>query len=176
MEHVSLRKASLCDVISLQQIGRQTFQETFAASNSEDNMRAYLEEGFSAAKLTAELQNPESTFYLAELNSTVIGYLKVNTGAAQTEQQSAASLEIERIYVLQAYHGKKVGQVLYEQAMQLATQAQVDFVWLGVWEQNAQAIRFYQKNGFDEFDKHVFQLGDDAQIDILMKRTLTSAA
>jgi ribosomal protein S18 acetylase RimI-like enzyme len=173
MEIIILRKAALDDIYFLQQIGRRTFYETFAASNSEQNMTAYLEEGFSVEKLTTELQNPYSAFYLAELDHAVIGYLKVNTGAAQTELREAHALEIERIYVLQTYYGKKVGQLLYEKALQLAQETQADYVWLGVWEENPRAIRFYQKNGFVEFDKHVFTLGDDEQTDIMMKLPLT---
>lgn len=172
MEPVITRKVGPQDLAQLQQIGRQTFFETFAASNSEENMRSYLAEGFSAEKLLAELHNPHSAFYFAELDNAVIGYLKVNTGSAQTEQQKGNALEIERIYVLQAYHGKKVAQALYDQAMQLATHAQTDYVWLGVWEENPRAIRFYQKNGFVAFDQHVFKLGDDEQTDILMKKSL----
>lgn len=173
MSEVSIRPATIQEVAQVQQIGRQTFFETFAASNSEQNMRAYLEEGFSTGKVTAELQNPDSRFYFAELDSIIIGYLKVNTGPAQTEAQPADALEIERIYVLQAYHGRHVGQALYDQAMRLAAQVQARYVWLGVWEENPRAIRFYQKNGFAEFGKHVFTLGDDQQTDILMQRPLT---
>jgi len=172
METIRISQATLLDLSRLQQIGRQTFLETFAAGNSEENMQAYLEEGFSSAKLTAELQEPNSAFYLAELAGTTIGYLKVNTGAAQTERLANSAFEIERIYVLQAFHGKKVGQLLYEKALQLATQAQAAYVWLGVWEENPRAIRFYQKNGFVAFDKHIFKLGDDEQTDILMKLPL----
>jgi ribosomal protein S18 acetylase RimI-like enzyme len=172
MEAINLRKATLADSSNLQQIGQQTFFETFGASNSEQNMKTYLEEGFSLEKLTAELQNPHSAFYFAELDHRIIGYLKVNVGASQTELQEERALEIERIYVVQAYHGKKVGQVLYEKALQLAREAQADYVWLGVWEENPRAIRFYQKNGFVEFDKHIFTLGDDEQTDIMMKLPL----
>ncbi|MBO0358028.1 GNAT family N-acetyltransferase [Hymenobacter sp. BT186] len=174
MHPITIRQATSQDLDVLQQIGRQTFRETFSATNSAENMKRYLEEGFSGEKLLAELQNPHSTFYFAELAGTVIGYLKVNTGPAQTEAQSVSALEIERIYVLQAYHGQQIGQVLYNQAMQLAVQANADYVWLGVWEENPRAIRFYQKNGFVAFDKHVFMLGDDAQTDILMKLPLVS--
>jgi ribosomal protein S18 acetylase RimI-like enzyme len=170
MEPVTIQQASITDLNHLQQIGRQTFLETFAASNSEENMQAYLAEGFSRDKLMAELQHPHSAFYLARQASRVIGYLKVNTGTAQTEPQDAPALEIERIYVLQEFHGQHIGQLLYEQALALAQQAQVQYVWLGVWEENQRAIRFYQKNGFTEFGKHVFTLGDDAQTDIMMKR------
>lgn len=170
MNPMTLRKVTIQDVENLQQISRQTFAETFAASNSEQNMRAYLEDGFSVEKLTAELQNSDSTFYFAELDKVVIGYLKVNSGASQTELKDQQALEIERIYVLAAYHGKQVGQLLYNQALQLARQAGAEYVWLGVWEENPRAIQFYKKNGFVEFDKHVFKLGDDEQTDIMMKR------
>lgn len=174
MEQITLRKATLLDITQLQQIGRQTFTETFAANNDEQNLRSYLEEGFSLAKLAVELQDPNSAFYFAELNHTVIGYLKVNTGLAQTEMKNEHAFEIERIYVLQAYHGQKVGQLLYEKALQLAQQSSADYVWLGVWEENPRAIQFYRKNGFVEFDKHTFTLGDEKQIDLMMKRPLTS--
>jgi predicted GNAT family acetyltransferase len=46
----------------------------------------------------------------------------VNTGKAQTELQDDTSLEIERIYVKQSHHGKKVGQLLYDQALSIAQQ------------------------------------------------------
>ena len=173
-DSLTLRPVTLADadVSQLQQIGRQTFFETFAASNSEENMRAYLFNGFALDKLRAELAQPYSTCYFAEQAGRVIGYLKVNTGPAQTEQQADNALEIERIYVLQEFHGQRVGQLLYEQALALAQQAQVDYLWLGVWEENPRAIRFYEKNGFVAFDKHVFLLGDDVQTDIMMKRPL----
>ena len=174
MEPITLRKVTLADhdVSQLQQIGRQTFFETFAASNSEENMRQYLEDGFAPDKLRAELEQSLSMFYFAEQAGRVVGYLKVNTGSAQTEQQADNALEVERIYVLQEFHGQRVGQVLYEQALALAQEAQVDYLWLGVWEENPRAIRFYQKNGFVAFDKHVFRLGEDEQTDIMMKRPL----
>ncbi|UOQ52663.1 GNAT family N-acetyltransferase [Hymenobacter cellulosivorans] len=176
MNQVTIRPVSPQEVDQLQQIGRQTFFETFATSNSEPNMRTYLAEGFATEKLMAELQNPDSRFYFAELNNAVVGYLKVNTGRAQTEAQPADALEIERIYVLQDYHGQHVGQALYDQALQLAAQARASYLWLGVWEANPRAIRFYQKNGFVEFGKHVFTLGDDQQTDILMRRPLTDSS
>jgi ribosomal protein S18 acetylase RimI-like enzyme len=74
--------------------------------------------------------------------------------------------------VLNEYHGKKVGQLLYDKAIQVATLMQVDYVWLGVWEENQRALSFYKKNGFVEFDKHIFKLGEDEQTDIMMKLSL----
>ncbi|WP_312336930.1 GNAT family N-acetyltransferase [Sphingobacterium sp.] len=167
---VDITKVKLTDIDLLQEIGKKTFVQTFSDTNTEDNMKAYLAEGFSREKLLSELCNEESEFYFATVENKVVGYLKVNTGQAQTEQQCPQALEIERIYVLQEFHGRKVGQLLYEKALSLAQRKEAPFVWLGVWEKNLRAINFYQKNGFVAFDQHIFQLGDDKQTDVLMKK------
>ena len=174
MDNIEIRKVSVNEIDQLQKIGRQTFQETFSESNSEVNMKSYLEDGFSEVKLTAELNNENSEFYFAMLDNEVIGYLKINIGESQTELKDSKALEIERIYVLRDFHGKSVGQLLYNKAMQIAKQKEAQYVWLGVWEENPRAIHFYKKNGFVEFDKHIFRLGDDEQTDIMMKLKLKS--
>lgn len=161
------------DIEQLQAIGRQTFAETFSEQNSAENMAKYLEEAYADDKLSAELNDPNSLFYFAKLGSEVIGYLKLNFGASQTELKDNSALEIERIYVAKAFHGQKVGQLLYDKAIEVAKEKMVDYVWLGVWEENHRAIQFYTKNGFIAFDKHVFVLGNDAQTDIMMKLELT---
>ncbi len=169
---VLLKKASIADLHTLQQLSRKTFFEAFAAQNTEENMAQYLAEGFSVEKLGAELNNPESEFYFAHSEEAIIGYLKVNVGQAQTELHDQKALEIERIYVLKAFHGQQVGQLLLKKAIELAKQKEATFLWLGVWEENPRAIRFYEKNGFVPFGSHMFKMGDEEQRDILMKLDL----
>jgi diamine N-acetyltransferase len=172
MNHIEIKRVGQNDIQQLQKIGRQTFSETFSAGNTQEDMETYLEEGFSLEKLTAELQHKHSEFYFASLENEVIGYLKLNFGDSQTELKDDKALEIERIYVLKEFLGKNVGQLLYLKAMQMASQADVDYVWLGVWEENHRAINFYKKNGFVAFDKHIFKLGKDEQTDLMMKLQL----
>lgn len=172
MTAIKISEATIQDLELLQQIGRQTFSETFASSNTEEDMAAYLKEGFAIEKLTAELNNLNAIFYFAILNESVIGYLKLNFGQSQTELKDSNAMEIERIYVLKEFQGKNIGQLLYEKAIQIATQKNVEYIWLGVWEENKKAISFYQKNGFTQFDKHIFKLGNDEQTDIMMKLQL----
>jgi ribosomal protein S18 acetylase RimI-like enzyme len=172
MENIDIKSITLSDIDQLQQISRQTFYETFAVENTEEDMQQYLDEDLSKDKLTSEFNNPDAEFYFAMLNNAVIGYLKLNSGASQTELQDDKGLEIEWIYVLKEFHGKKVGQLLYERALQVARQKNADYVWLGVWENNLRAINFYKKNGFVAFDKHIFRLGNDEQTDIMMRLDL----
>ncbi len=158
------------DIETLQQISRQTFAETFSDVNTEENMRMYLNEAYGKEKLLSELKDPHTRFYFAKEGEEVIGYLKLNTAASQTELKDTQALEIERIYVLAAWQGKQVGKMLYDKAIEVAKEEHADYVWLGVWEENHKAIRFYERNGFVAFDKHIFRLGDDEQTDIMMKR------
>lgn len=132
-------------------------------------MSTYLEESLNIIKLRTELDNPDSKFYFAILNNEIIGYLKLNFGSAQTELKDDAGVELERIYVLKEFQGKKAGQLLYAKALEIAQTRNAQYLWLGVWEKNLKAIRFYQKNGFVEFDTHFFRLGNDIQTDIMMK-------
>jgi diamine N-acetyltransferase len=172
MKTIDIKKVTLTDIDQLQKISKKTFSETFSSGNTEENMAKYIEEGFSLERLTAELNNNNSEFYFAILENDVIGYLKLNFGKSQTELKDDKALEIERIYVLKEFYGKSVGQILYKKAIQIAKQTNADYIWLGVWENNPRAINFYRKNGFIEFDKHIFRLGDDEQTDIMMKLQL----
>lgn len=174
METVTIREITINDITKLQHIGKLTFSETFSTDNNEEDMNKYLETSFSIEKIKIELQDNNSIFYFAMYNEEPIGYLKLNWGPSQTEIKTENSLEIERIYVLKEFHGKKIGQLLFEKALEIAQIKNVNYIWLGVWEYNKKAIHFYEKNGFVAFDKHVFKLGNDVQTDIMMKRDLNS--
>lgn len=158
----------------LLRIGRKTFKESFSASNSKKNIKEYLKAAFSEKKIASELSNPHSQFYFARSKGKVIGYLKINVAEAQTELKEEPGLEIERIYVLATFHGLGVGQALFNKALQIAKEKKAPYIWLGVWEENPKALRFYQRNGFSAFGKHSFQLGDEEQTDILMKLPLSA--
>ena len=153
-------------------LSRQTFTEAFAAVNEEKYMSAYMDVAYAPEQLSRELANPHSRFFFACEGEHPVGYLKINFGEAQSDIRDPEAMEIERIYVLKAFQGKGVGQLLMDLAMTEAAIAGVRYVWLGVWEYNPLAQRFYRRNGFEVFGEHVFWLGEDKQTDILMRRDL----
>jgi len=172
MEPIQIVQIKLSEVVALQLLSKQTFTETFGAFNSEEDMNNYLNNNLSLDTLKNELSNPNSKFYFAIEGNKKIGYLKLNLGDAQSDVKDPASLEIERIYVLNTYFGKKVGQLLYQKALTMAKELKLKYIWLGVWEKNERAIQFYKKNGFVAFDQHIFKLGTDDQTDLLMRLEL----
>ena len=169
MNTIEIRKATVSDLETIQNISSQTFKETFAAVNTPENISNYVKESFNLKQLETELNNANSQFYIAYSDSEAVGYLKINFGDAQTESINENALEVQRIYVLQNFHGKNIGQLLLDEVKKIAKSSGVDSVWLGVWEENYRALRFYTKNGFVVFDKHVFIMGNDEQTDLLMQ-------
>ncbi len=172
MSKLDVIKISISELPELQHLSKVTFVETFAAYNTAEDMQEYLNSNLSIEKLTQELQNPNSEFYFAKLGESSIGYLKLNYADAQTEPQEQKAIEIERIYVLKAFQGIKAGQALLNKALEKAHSINAEILWLAVWEKNKNAISFYKKNKFEDFGTHIFQLGKDAQTDILMKLDL----
>jgi GNAT superfamily N-acetyltransferase len=169
MNNLKIKKIGISEISQLQKISKETFIETFDAYNTAEDMQEYLTTNLSTERLSKELQNPNSEFYFAKLGESSIGYLKLNMAQAQTEPQEKKALEIERIYVLKAFHGIKAGQALLNKALEKAHSINAEILWLAVWEMNKNAISFYKKNKFEDFGTHIFQLGKDAQTDILMK-------
>ena len=166
---LSLRMAEFADLASLLDLAQTSFVQAFTEGNKPENVQAYLSQAFTSVQLEKEWRNPASTFLLASLEGRLVGYTKVNLAAAQTDVQDPDSLEVARLYTLEEVWGKGVGQFLLDAALAFAKEKGKTFVWLGVWEHNARAIRFYEKNGFKAFGSHPFPFGDEIQNDWLMR-------
>lgn len=169
---IKIVEVSLKDLKKLREIARRTFHQSFAAVNTAENMQNYLDQHFSEEILRSEILNPDSRFFFANLRDEPVGYYKLNERGAQTVLPNDEGMEIERIYIDQAFKEMGIGSLLISKAVESGTESGAKYLWLGVWEYNKPAIRFYEKNRFKIFSHHIFKLGDDPQTDLLMKREL----
>ena len=172
LDQLKISPLRITEIESLRPLAIKYFLDSYAHLNTRENMQDYLDKAFSLAQLSAEFQSPNSQFYTAKYKQQIIGYLKVNFAAAQTDLNEETSLEVERIYVAAAFQGKKVGKALMNKAKEIALDSDLDYLWLGVWQKNPSAIAFYEKIGFVAFGTHTFVFGDEAQTDSLMKYIL----
>jgi ribosomal protein S18 acetylase RimI-like enzyme len=168
-----IRIATITDVDKLCEIGSKTFVETYGNQNTPENLQAYLDEKFNEKQISDELSTPDTIFLIIELENEVIGYSKMRVNIMENSDPNA--LEIERIYITKQHHGQKLGAFLMQGCIDTAIKNNYTSLWLGVWEHNPKAIAFYQKWGFEVFGTHIFQLGDDAQTDFLMKKKLSES-
>lgn len=171
LETITVRLASPDDVSLLSTLSATTFRCTFAADNTAEDIEAYLAENFSEEKLKQEFADPFATFFLAESGKPV-GYAKLYRGTPDASVTGAKPIEIVRLYVLPGGIGQGIGARLMQACLDTARSQGYETVWLGVWEHNLRAIRFYQKWGFGEVGSHIFQLGTDAQTDLILQKSL----
>ena len=166
--NLSFKKCSIEDLDVLMKISKETFVEAFQSQNNPEDFKRYIEEAFSKKSVKQQLLNSDSHFYFTYLNNALVGYFKLNENKAQNEPFKNA-IELERIYVIKDFQGQKIGKDMLEKAISISKSKKGDFLWLGVWEHNTSAIRFYERYDFKKFDEHSFYLGKDQQTDWLMK-------
>jgi ribosomal protein S18 acetylase RimI-like enzyme len=172
----SIRMATATDAETLAELAWRTFHDAFAPMNSPENMEAYMSENFTLQKFSAQIADPRATFLIAELEAMLVAFAKLCEGNAPDCVRGSAPIEIERFYVDQQFHGQGVAHTLMQACLERARQSGHKTVYLGVWENNHRAIAFYRKWGFEIVGSQIFQLGDDAQNDLLMERSLQEPA
>lgn len=160
------------DLDELVEVSVGTFTESYAGKNDPENFKKHLDEFFSSERLAQELANPNCHFYFIKQEQETVAYLKINVDQAQTEPNHHDGIEIERIYVLDAHKGKGLGKLMINKAIEIGKGLNKKYVWLGVWKENPKAISFYNQMGFEKMGTHVYQLGDEAQVDYMMGKDI----
>jgi diamine N-acetyltransferase len=167
-----IREARLEDVMELREVAIATYHDTFAVYNTPANMEAYFNNAYSQISLTNEFTEPGSKLFLAIADGKIIGFVRLRECDEVKDILGDNTVELQRLYVLTAWQGKSVGNELIKAALTYAVDRKYDWIWLGVWERNFNAQKFYMRYGFEKFSEHTFWQGDDPQIDWLLKKKL----
>lgn len=169
---VEFKRASISDVKTLTDLGQRTFIETFSKDNNKKDMDLYVAETFNSEKQLCEIQDSNRFIEIVWINEQPSGFLHLLNGTADSSVNGNRPIEILRLYVDSKWHGKGVGAGLMDRSLQIAKEQGFQTVWLGVWERNLRAQAFYQKYGFEVVGQHIFRLGNDEQIDLIMARKI----
>jgi GNAT superfamily N-acetyltransferase len=174
MSDIFIRKAEVDDAKPLTDLSYTTFWDAFAhhPKNAPDDLAHYMRQAFSLEQITDELNDPQSIFLIAEIDRELAGYAKLIVDSIEPGIKAEKPIELNRLYSQQRFLGQGVGQTLMEACFEFAKEKGHDTMWLGVWEYNPRAQRFYEKNGFELVGKHTFVLGTDPQTDLLMQRSI----
>ncbi len=167
---IQIRHATANDNHLLAEAGGRLFEAAFAAENRLEDMAAYLAESFGPGIQSAELADPASITLIAESEGRFAGYARLKEGRPGLEIGAQKAVELVRIYAEREQIGWGVGSALMQACLEEAATSGYDSIWLGVWEKNPRAIRFYEKWGFKAAGTQTFKLGEDIQTDIVMYR------
>jgi ribosomal protein S18 acetylase RimI-like enzyme len=174
MEEIKIRRAILEDAETLAELSRETFWDAFHENpkNAPEDMAAYMNSAFNVGQIRKELADEKAIFFVAEIENEAVGYAKLLIDNCEPEIKAEKPVELARLYSKQKFLGKGVGAKLMKECFSFAEKSGCDVMWLGVWEFNPRAQAFYRKHGFYEVGKHIFQLGSDAQTDVLMQKEI----
>ncbi len=166
---MTIRPATTQDFEELLRLAARTFTDTYAAYNTPENMQLHIQKTYNLETLRQELEVPHAQYSVVLDGQTLVAYCKVRCALQPPELVGKKHIELERIYVDKAYKRQGIGQKMIQYCIQNAQNDGFETFWLGVWSENPKAIAFYKKMNFEQFGTHTFLLGDDAQVDFLMK-------
>lgn len=166
------RHAVAEDAETLLEFAARIYYQTFASSNTPENMQSYLDTAFTLPKFQAELSDPRAIFILAEVEGHLTGYAKLLPDKAPVCVRGDAPIEMVRFYIDLPWHGSGLASALMELCLSEARQRGFKTIYLGVWEKNFRAQAFYRKWNFIRVGEHIFQMGDDPQTDWWMTRPI----
>jgi diamine N-acetyltransferase len=169
-----IRRGTLADAPLIASVGADTFATSFGAQNTPENLAKHLASAFGIDIQQRELADPAVTYLIAEQNGRTAGYAQVREGDAPSCVAGASPVEVRRFYVLPEFHGTGTAQALMDACADEARHRGGRTLWLGVWDQNPRAIRFYTKWGFEDVGGQTFMLGDDPQQDRVLSHSLES--
>lgn len=173
-DQIIIRQAVPEDAEIIREVAYTTFWDAFHdhPANAPHDLAAYMQNAFNDERVMAELSDPDNIFLIAEIEGEPAGYARLVKNSTEEGIAAENPIELNRLYSHQKFLGKGVGQALMDACFERALDAGADVIWLGVWEFNPRAQRFYEKNGFEYIGKHVFQFGSDPQTDLLMQKEI----
>jgi len=169
-----LTKAEKKDIQSLSLFSKRSFTDTFKGTCTDQDLEYFLENTYAPHLLEMEFNNPRSEVWLLKKNENIAGYIKLNFNAVLPEPQSGQGMEIQRLYIGKEFIGLGLGKTLMIHAEKRAREENESLLWLGVWEHNENAKRFYENLGFEYFGSHPFPIGNTPQVDLWMIKPLIS--
>jgi GNAT superfamily N-acetyltransferase len=168
----NIRPARVDDALPLTELAERTFRDAFGHLNTPSDIDSYCASAFSREIQLDEIRDPLVDTLVVERGSGLIAYAQLVPSAPPPCVVAAVPIELKRFYVLQTLHGRGVAAVLMDAVTRRACDRGADVVWLGVWERNARAHRFYEKCGFRDVGEHCFVLGTDTQRDVVMMKRI----
>jgi ribosomal protein S18 acetylase RimI-like enzyme len=167
--NLSIRQADISDVKIICALGVTTFYEAYYEQDDSGDLANYVLESFSQAQIEAEINDADSTFFIAELNGKAVGYAKLRENSTADYMDNENAVELHRIYILERAKGKGVGRELLNRCIETARAKGYETLWLGVWEQNSSALNFYEKTGFAKVGELQFPYGKAVGTNYVMK-------
>lgn len=170
---LQIRHAVAADAQELARRMADWFMAAYAHASDADNTAAFVAANFATERQAAEIDDPQIVTLIAETGGAMAGYAQVRLAtAAPACVPEADAVELGRFYVAPAYHGRGVAAPLMRNVRTVARERGRRWLWLMAWQEAPQALRFYEKHGFESVGTAVFMVGNDRKADFVMRAAI----
>lgn len=156
----------------LARVARQSFLDAFLPTNNAADVTDYADRFLNAESFLQQLSHPAYFTLGVFLQDRLIGYTQMHLN--RDEVYEGVDLELKRFYLLEEFHGKGYAELMMKACEDQACILGYSQFWLGVWEKNFKALRFYQKQGFEKVSAHDFVMGRETQTDFILMKSIQS--
>ena len=149
-----IRKATLEDIEMINRLAWIVFPHTYKEILSPEQMEYMMDWMYSPENLHKQMTEDGHIYYLAFEGDEPTGYLSIQPEGEHT-------YHLQKIYVLPSFQGKKLGKLLFEQAIKAIKELHPEpcQMRLNVNRQN-KALTFYEKMGMKKVDEGDFHIGN----------------
>ena len=169
VKEVKIRRAQVKDALILSALAGATNYETYFETDEPEDLAKYIADYFNPSQMKIELEDKNSTFFLAEIGGKAVGYAKLLEGKPVECVRNENTIELQRIYVLEKLIRRGVGKILLEKCLEEARSRNFDSLWPKVFDLNARAIEFYRRQNFEHIGEDGFYYGEQRFTCLVMR-------
>lgn len=170
--NTAIRQAAKADANLISVLSAVTFYEAYFEQDSANNLANYITETFAPEKMRTEIEDPNSIFFIIFKDEKAVGYAKLRTGEPHESVKNEPAIELQRIYILERVFGAGIGEILLGHSIKIARKKGFKVIWLGVWEENRRAQKFYAKYGFEQVGTLRFPYGKEVGTNLVLQKIL----
>jgi ribosomal protein S18 acetylase RimI-like enzyme len=171
-----LREAIVQDAAPLAAFATRAFWDTYRDIDEPADIASYVSEHFTADALSTVIGDPTSTTLLAEIGAQLVGYAQLRIGEPPACVSGPAPIELARLYLSSELIGRGYGSTLMLAVQAKAKSLGGQTLWLGVYDRNVRAVRFYERFGFTNVGGKEFLFGGHVYVDPIYSVRLSRAA
>ena len=172
MNELNIRKATIADLNLISVLAITTHYEAYFELDPSHDLADYCVRFFNLETVKEELENPNLTYLIAEFAGNAVGFAELREGKKIECMKGENAIEIQRIYVIEPMKGKRIGKALFEKCCEIGREKGYTTLWLGVWDKNIKAQKFYEKIGMKNVGTTDFADGKNEFINFVFARDL----
>ena len=171
MNEFSFGQAKLSDALRISILLKVVYIQVYGIDGVTTEFANFIEEKFAPDKIENKIKEQSDVLWVAYCKGNPIGIAEIIFNS-QCPIRRVKMPELGKLYVLERFHGKAIGLGLLNQIQDYLTKKGFDELTLEVYIQNARAITFYKKHGFQVLGEVDFPMENNTYRNLVMNKTL----